>query len=233
MTIWIKLDTDTGVTVPASVRQQVLSVTALGMPAVMAGDALVWASVLPAAAREVDAITISPYGATTITSFSGEVSDDELRTLRACLQFGRPGETATLFEEFDVSGTTQLFVCNGDGTATVHDAQLVFPTYARDTALPAQSTAIAMSFAIDVWKESLESEMDRLDALEPPLNVAPVAALAAKRTRTLPAPVRNSLSLAEVEAGLAELADRQPRPNRAEPHDGDSPGTTTPPAPQL
>lgn len=230
MTTWIKFDTDTGITVPASVRLQVFSATARDMPAVLAGDVLEWANAMPAAAREVDAITIAPYGATTITSFSGEVSDDELRTLRECLQFGRPGETATLFEEFDVSGTTQLFVCNGDGTATVHDAQLVFPTYARDTALPAQSTAMAMSLAIDVWKESLESEMDRLDALEQPLSVKEAAVPAAKRTRALPPPIRSSLSQTEVEAGLAE-PERQPRLSRAEPHDGDSPGITTPPAP--
>lgn len=232
MTTWIKFDTDTGITAPAIARQAILSGTDPLRAPVSAGSLSAWCAALPAEALAQKAFVVSPYGATTITSFTGDVSDDELRTLRACLQFGRPSETATLFEGTGASGTIELFACNGDGTATVHDARLVFPSYGHDVALPSGANVTSMTLATDVWKEALESEMDRLDAIEEPLSVSQITSRPAGSSRVLPAPTRGALSIMEEEARLSSPAPPE-RLNRSEPHDGDPTGPTSPPTNRL
>jgi len=230
MTTLIKFDSDTGVTVSADARRDVMSATAPEVGTHLSGDDLIWAHALPAAAFDANAVIITPYGETTIHSFEGEVTDGELTTLRTFLHFGRAGQSATLFMDDTARGTTHLFVCNGDGTATVHVGQLVFPTYAEGVALPSRSAAIAMSFATDAWREALESEMHRLDIVDGSHAATQPARQRQKRSGALPTPTRSSLSQSEVEAGLATPA---PRPARMEPHDDSPSGFDESAAPRL
>jgi hypothetical protein len=143
MTTWIRFDTDTGVTVPARARGAILA----------AADDDSWLEALPPDAVTDGAVEISADGSTTITSFTGDVSDRELKALRELLQHGRRGEVAIILEEdAGVSGLIQLIACNGDGTATVDDGHTVFPTYGGTEPLPANADATPMAEANALWQ---------------------------------------------------------------------------------
>jgi hypothetical protein len=153
MTTWIRFDTDTGVTVSAVARGAILAAASPFSRTLAATDDDSWLEALPPDAVTDGAVEISTDGSTTITSFTGDVSDRELKTLRALLQHGRRGEVAVILEEDDgVRGSIELIECNGDGTATVHDGHTVFPTYGGTEPLPADADATPMAEANALWR---------------------------------------------------------------------------------
>jgi len=208
MSTWIRFDTDTGITVPANVREAILTAAHPRNAHDMAGDEQMWLDALPQDAVEDEAIQVSPYGGTTIRSFSGEVSDRELTTVRELLKYGRRGELAVILEEDDgVRGSIQLYVCNGDGTVDVHDGHTTFPTFGGDEPLPSNAEVISMAEATNQWGTTRASA----PATPPP----PPARRAG---RTLPPPTRGALSIMEEEARRtrSETAGRRDRADRHE-----------------
>ncbi|MBX9639226.1 MAG: hypothetical protein K2X97_05735 [Mycobacteriaceae bacterium] len=156
MTTWIRFDTDTGVTVPASARGAILGSASPLNRTLVATDDDSWLEALPPNAVTDGAVEISSDGATTITSFTGDVSNRELKTLRDLLQHGRRGEVAVILEEDDgVYGSIQLIACNGDGAAHVHAGHTTFPTYGGTVPLPANADATPMAEASELWRAAL------------------------------------------------------------------------------
>lgn len=186
MTTWIRFDTDTGVTVPASARGAILGAASAFSRTLAATDDDSWLEALPADAVADGAVEISAGGATTITSFTGDVSDRELRTLRGLVQHGRRGEVAVILEEVDgVRGSIQLIACNGDGTADVHEGHTTFPTYGGIVPLPANADATPMAEVSALWR-----------AATPALPASKTPDLRRGRgNRQLPPPTRSAFTL--------------------------------------
>lgn len=233
MKTWIRFDTDTGITVPPAVRDAVLAAAHPHKAATLAGDEQSWIDSLPVDAMEDGAIVVSPYGATTIKSFSGDLGYHELAILKACVQYGSRGESAVILEESDARGTVQLHVCDGDGTATVHDAQTVFPTYGESAPLPTNADALSMEEATRQWETARElgSSKTSTAAARAARTANQPVVIPGRTSRTLPPPTRGALSIAEEEVRRA-YPERPQRQNRSEPHGEGTPGTASP-SPRL
>jgi len=133
-------------------------------------------------------VIIREDGATVLRAFDGEISYSKLELLRSLIKHADAGGVCTLSEENGPLPLTTLYVCNGDGTATVHEAVTVFPTYA--------GAASGMADANQEWEQALEDKGLTLDLMG---DLAP---------DHVPESWTAAQDLASIENALPELAAR-------------------------
>jgi len=172
-------------------------------------------------------VTVHDDGATVLRGYVGEISYSNYALLRAVIQHADAGGVCTLSEENGPLPLTTLYVCNGDGTATAHEAVTVFPTYA--------DVSSGMADANETWERALDDKNLTLDVMQ---DLAPDYVPESWTALQDLASIENALPelAARHEAAKANRAERahdafvRPlRTNRAEEHDG--PASTGPSSP--
>jgi len=148
MSQFVDFHTTTGIVVPAAARQAVLSEVYPYLESHDTSD-VAWYQRLPLAwqpdlnADSQATFSIDLDGTTTLRSFSGELSHSEVQMLRGCIAHANGGGIAVLsLETGSVRGDIELWVCNGDGTATRHEAVTVFPSFEGAQSGMAEATAV-------------------------------------------------------------------------------------------
>lgn len=201
MSQFVDFHTVTGIVVPASSR---LAVLTGAYPFVDAHDVsdVAWYQRLPLSwqsEQDPDAempFSIDLEGTTTLRSFSGELSHAEVRMLQECIANANGGGIAVLsLETGSIRGDVELLVCNGDGTASRHEAVTVFPSFEGAQSGMAEATA--------VWASACGSALVALES------VLSVQEERTARSFAAPRPARpERLPLHDATSGL------MPGPNR-------------------
>jgi len=220
MGTFIIFHSEAGIVLPASKREPA---AALAFPFATADISSIssdysWRGHFVSELKGDSGVTIRNDGATVLRGFEGEISYSNLQLLHAVINCADAGGICTLSEENGPLPLTTLYVCNGDGTATVHEAVTVFPTYA--------GAASGMADANQEWEQALEDKNLTLDVMG---DLAP---------DHVPESWTALQDLASIESALPELASRHEaakanhaerahdafvrprRTNRAEEHDG-------------